>query len=635
MKQRVLLLLFLLAAFPGFGQWVLVPVEKDPSNKSTRSARTQDGPPLTLPFWDDFSTIRSGYVNPLLWQFGTSVWVNDGMGINAPSMNVATFDGLDSLGKPYNVNDVLAKGFADKLISQPIQLDLVSASERLGVALTFFYEFRGNGEAPDPGDLLSLAFKNDQGTWDPIWSIENTGTLAPDKFIRVTIPITDDKYFHDAFQFRFQNFARLSGPYDTWHLDYIYISNGKSQSTPVFPLFPDRTIAIPFTSIFKKYRAMPIGHFFADPSGNLINPSITITNLRQDQVAGNGQPVSYSTTARIAMTKEGEPDVVLNPVLDVNVNIGSELTFAEQKVVTLQTLPDVASWDEAADSINIKLNILFDTGDDKIKTPTEGDYDFDVFNPITFKSNDSVSATYVLHNYYAYDDGSAEYGAGLNQPGAELAYRFDMATPTPDTIVAVDMYFPRFGDESNQIIQLKILRELSTNAFDVLYQGNIPIQRGSNNTFWRAPLPEAVVVREKFYIGWRQLSSAVIAVGLDKNTDSGDQIYSNINAAWVQNTTLKGSLMIRPIFGSGQVIINQAESKTPASIYPNPTTSSFYITGRPQHISLMDLSGREMAIRKEYEADRVRVTVSQPASGLYILRTFENSQWHSYKLVVE
>lgn len=635
MKQRVLLLLFLLASLPGFGQWVLVPIEKDPYKKSTRTARTQDGPPLTLPFWDDFSSIRSGYVNPLLWQFGTSVWVNDGMGINAPSMNVATFDGLDSLGKPYNVNDVLAKGFADKLVSQPIQLDLVSASERLGVALTFFYEFRGNGEAPDPGDLLSLAFKNDQGTWDPIWSIENTGTLVPDKFIRVTIPITDEKYFHDAFQFRFQNFARLSGPYDTWHLDYIYISNGKSQSTPVFPLFPDRAIAIPFTSIFPEYRAMPIGHFFADPAGNLINPSITITNLRQDQVAGNGQPVSYSTSARIAMTKEGEPEVVLNSVLDVNVNIGSELTFAEQKEVTLQTLPDVTAWNVEADSINIKLNILFDTGDDKIKTPTEGDYDFDVFNPITFKDNDSVSATYVLHNYYAYDDGSAEYGAGLNQPGAELAYRFDMVTTDPDTIVAVDMYFPRFGDESNQIIQLKIFRELSTNAFDVLYQGNIPIQRGSNNTFWRVPLPEAVVVRDKFYIGWKQLSSAVIAVGLDKNTDSGEQIYSNINAAWVQNTTLKGSLMIRPIFGAGQVIINQAESKTPASIYPNPTTSSFYITGRPQHISLMDLSGREMDIRKEYEADRVRVTVSQPASGLYILRTFENSRWQSHKLVVE
>ncbi len=635
MKQGVLLLLFLLATLPGFGQWVLVPIEKDPSIKSDRAARTQDGPPLTLPFWDDFSSIRSGYVNPLLWQFGTSVWVNDGMGINAPSMNVATFDGLDSLGKPYNVNDVLAKGFADKLVSQPIQLDLVSASERLGVALTFFYQFRGNGEAPDPGDLLSLAFKNDQGGWDPIWSIENTGTLVPDKFIRVTIPITDEKYFHADFQFRFQNFARLSGPYDTWHLDYIYISNGKSQSTPVFPLFPDRAIAIPFTSIFPEYRAMPIGHFFDDPAGNLINPSITITNLRQDQVAGNGQPVSYSTSARIAMNKEGEPEVVLNSVLDVNVNIGSELTFAEQKEVILQTLPDVTAWDDEADSINIKLNILFDTGDDKIKTPTEGDYDFDVFNPITFKDNDSVSATYVLHNYYAYDDGSAEYGAGLNQPGAELAYRFDLATLDSDTIVAVDMYFPRFGDESNQIIQLKIFRELSTNAFDVLYQGNIPIQRGTNNTFWRVPLPEAVVVREKFYIGWKQLSSAVIAVGLDKNTDSGDQIYSNINAAWVQNTTLKGSLMIRPIFGSGQVIINQAESKTPASIYPNPTTSSFYITGRPQHISLMDLSGREMAIRKEYEADRVRVTVSQPASGLYILRTFENSQWYSHKLVVE
>lgn len=633
MKQAISTAFIICIGLPAWCQLIVVPVERELYYKTSVTARTKDVVPLTLPFWDDFSRSRDGYADPLLWQYGNSVWVNDGMGINAPSLNVATFDGLDSLGKPYNVNDILAKGYADKLISSPIQLNLVDASERAGVAITFFYQFKGNGEAPDPGDIFSLAFKNDQGIWDPIWSIENSGSLLTDKFIIVTIPITDAKYFHESFQFRFQNFARLSGPYDTWNLDYIYISNGKTQSTPVFPLFPDRTIAKPLTSLFKDYRAMPIEHFFYNTTTNLIAPTILITNLRQDQVSGNGQPVSFSTKAVITQMKEGSPDTVLEPVLDVNVNIGSELTFAEHKVVTLQTLPDPSTLDDASDSIKIKMQIQFDTGDDKVKTPTEGDYDFNVFNPITFKSNDSISATFTLANYYAYDDGTAEYGAGLNQAGAELAYQFNLATDEPDTLVAVDIYFPRFGDESNQIILFKIFRQLSGNAFDVLYQGNIPIQRSTQNRFWRIPLPEPVGVNGTFYVGWKQQSAAIIAVGLDKNTNSGNRIYANINAAWEQNTTLTGSLMIRPVFGPGKGVISSVESDPGHDIYPNPSQGEFYITGNPSRIELLDVTGKIIPTEVERETNQIRVAVPNAKPGMYILRTYQ-SKWASQKLIL-
>lgn len=634
MRGIFFLLLVILINTVGFSQLVLVPVERVPSLKNTPAARTHDTA-LTLPFWDDFSATRNGYADPNRWQHSQSVWVNDGMGVNAPSLNVATFDGLDSLGKPYNINDVLAKGFADKLVSLPIQLDQVPTTDRAGVALSFFYQFRGNGESPDPGDLLTLAFKNVNGQWDPIWSIENTGTLQPDKFIRVIIPITGDQYFHDSFQFRFQNFARLSGPYDTWHVDYVYISNGKTQTAPVFPLFPDRAITGTFTSLFKDYRSMPVEHFFTNPTQHLIAPKVTITNLRQDQLAGNGQPVSYSTQAVITQNKEGLPETVLTPTLDVNVNIGSELTFAEQKVVSLQTLPDPATLDASADSIHINLKIQFDTGDDKIKTPTEGDYDFDVFNPIKFNTNDSTRASFILADYYAYDDGTAEYGAGLNQPGAELAYEFNLPTSQPDTIVAIEMYFPRFGDESNQIIQLKIYRELTGSPFDVIYQGSIPIQRNSQNKFWRIPLPEPVGVRNKFYVGWKQQSSAVIAVGLDKNTDSGSKIFSNINAAWVQNTTLKGSLMIRPVFGPGKQVITPIQEKPVIGVYPNPGAGIFYLSSPADQIQVVDFTGREIPIEIERNSEQTRITVTQATRGIYILRTFHSGLWTTTKLLIE
>ena len=87
-------------------------------------ARTQAGTPVLLPFWDDFASSEV-LLQQTLWFAGNSVSLNNGIGIRPPSKNVVSFDGADSLGKPYNVNDVLAKGYADRLISQPIRMDLV------------------------------------------------------------------------------------------------------------------------------------------------------------------------------------------------------------------------------------------------------------------------------------------------------------------------------------------------------------------------------------------------------------------------------------------------------------------------------------------------------------------------------
>lgn len=622
-----------------FGQFVIVPIQKEATEKKSTSLRTQSIDPVLLPFWDDFSSVRNGKPKTNLWEFGESVWINEGMGINPPSLNVATFDGLDSLGKPYNVNDVLAKGFADKLISAPIRMDLLSLSERSRIFISFFYQFHGNGEPPDVGDLLSLSFKNSSGAWEVVWSKENDGSLSKDKFESLIIPITAERFFHDKFQFRIQNFARLSGPYDTWHVDYIYINNGKLQSAPVRPLFPDRTITSKLNSPFATYWSMPIKHFFSNTTANYTKPSLTITNLRQDQISGNGQPVSYSSSARISANKKNQPAAITAFPLDVNLNIGSELVFNQQRVVTLNTTPEPSTLDSSADSINLKLSIFFDTGDNKTKTATEGDYDFNVFNPIEFRTNDSISANYVLSNYYAYDDGTAEYGAGLNQPGAQLAYEFEMKTDKPDTIVAVDVYFPRFGDESNQVIQFQILKALTNSPSDILYSQSIPIQRNTLNKFWRIPLIDLPAgVKGKFYIGWKQNSSAVIAVGLDKNTESGNKIFANINGSWEQNINLKGSLMIRPVFGkgngAGEEVTGVDDEIFQTSIYPNPSQGVFYISTIADQAEVIDLTGRRMAIEAERVNDQTQITLLRPEQGIYLLKIYQSNRWVTRKIII-
>ena len=105
-----------------FAQLSIVPISR--TAEPSIHARKENLSAQALPFWDDFSfNTNSGLPNDTLWENGARVFVNDGLGINPPSISVATFDGLDSLGNPYNVTDVLAKGFADRLISRKINLE--------------------------------------------------------------------------------------------------------------------------------------------------------------------------------------------------------------------------------------------------------------------------------------------------------------------------------------------------------------------------------------------------------------------------------------------------------------------------------------------------------------------------------
>src|SRR5690606_4842121 len=94
---------------------------------------------LTLPFIDDFSQ-NWHFPNQNLWQ-DIQVYVNSNYPINPPSYGVATFDGLDSTGYPYDFSSSTSWGIADSLTSHPIDLTTINDS----VYLSFQYQPQGNG----------------------------------------------------------------------------------------------------------------------------------------------------------------------------------------------------------------------------------------------------------------------------------------------------------------------------------------------------------------------------------------------------------------------------------------------------------------------------------------------------------
>jgi len=605
-------------------------------NSNRAGARTTT-PTITLPFWEDFSSTLNTYPDTNVWLFGNSVRVNDGMAINPPSLKVATFDGVDSVGKPYNVTDILAKGYADKLESGLLDLSIIDPAERDNVWMSYMYQLKGNGELPDGGDRLLVQFYDVDKNWIPVDTIENDGSQETDVFYTSNIPINDDKFFHEGFKFRIQNFARLSGPYDNWHIDYIYINKGRIPGTIEFSWFPDRTISEPPSSIFGVYRSIPVDHFLMKASEIVTLPTLKVTNLNNKQAIPpgeelGGQPMRPYTNARVgyAVGTDFTDYLTYGPDSTEAKGIGYNqfYSFNIEKMPDLVALADdLNSSNIVPDSIGILLELGVDTDDNNA---VNGDFDPAVFGDIDFRSNDVIQTQFTLKNKYAYDDGIAEYGAGLNQPGAQVAYKYKLVGVQEEDITFLELYFPRFGDESSQVIELRIWNDLQ---HDPIYREVTALQRSSDNKFWVKKLLNAVHVDTTFYIGWKQSVAAVIAVGLDKNTDTHDRMFSNTTGGWDSVKLIHGSLMMRPVFGQGSGVISGLEDENELSVYPNPGSGTFYFNGEAEMISVYDMTGRSIPVLSETNPNETKLTINA-SPGIYIIKAFVNGVVKNAKVMI-
>ncbi len=645
LRTRLALLLIFIPVFC-WAQLVRMPVTRpsfEPKKKNP-SARTTSLTAVNLPFWDDFSFNNSKYyLNDTLWENSNSVWVNTGMGINTPTLKVATFDGLDSLGKPYNTIDMNAKGYADKMISRPMRTDLITGSRRDSAYIFFMYEYAGYGESPDPGDELSLWLKDNYNRWTNIWSITYDSLSSDSVFIPVKIPFPADHdsttYFFDNFQIQFRNFGRLTGPFDGWNLDYVYVSNGRKQYSPIYSDFPDRAIVTPMSSLFKQYRSIPAKHFLADPASLLTNPSFVARNMRFDFL----QPVNYNS--RYKLTSRLNKVVTASDTITLDVGAGGNgIGPGSSKSFSLNNLPDVSGVDPASDSVAIRVEIKLNSGDDQDKQTvwdpniskliTKGDHDSTVYKNIHFSYNDTTATNFILKDYYAYDDGDAEYAASLTTPGSRALYRYDLKYSQPDTLKAVDIYFTHSGDESSQVIKLLVMDSLRDDVTAFYLPQDVVVNRTERNKFTRITLSPAVLVSDHFYIGWQQSTAVLVGIGLDYSSDSGGKISVNFGGAWQPNQDVHGNLMIRPVFGNAPLIVTAIDAEKTIHAYPNPNKGSFTVDGNPSHLMITDIAGRQISFSQENDLEKTTIQILTANPGMYVLRFFDGAYWRTEKIMV-
>ncbi len=599
--------------------------------------------PISLPLWDDFAS-SSGLPDSAFWISSLDVIINGTLGISPPSINVASFDGFNASGGSHNA-EAAQVGPTDSLTSRPIDLSVVSPIQRNSVFLSFYWQIEGHGELPDSKDVIRVQFKGESGKWNTKWEM-NGGSMEDLGLFRQELILVDSaQYFHETFQFRFQAFGNQTGSFDTWQIDYVYLNKNRN-SSDIYSF--DRTITSLPTSIFGDYTGIPMDQYRANPNRYLDSSQVAIFNL---DAPNERQPISFS-----ALLFNGDDGGLIEAT-----DVFNNLSFTEQGQPTNSSIsgqetrhlrarrPDEANLMGVINSIidagpadsvvlNLEKKFILHSSDgkliDSIFQNDEGNLDITFFQHIDLKVNDTVSSYFTLGDYFAYDDGTAEFAAGVNQPGGIVAYQFIL--DQPDAITDVDIHFPRNASAIGSI-EIFVWMRLSLDPDDILYRDNVSrsiILTSQLNEFGNYPLVSSVSVRDTFYIGFQQLSENRLGIGFDKNTDTFDRVFFNVSGAWEQDSTLHGSLMIRPRFRN-QVVTAVPENPfqhLELQIFPNPTKGIFRVQGEFKDIRMFDLWGRNVEI-EELQRGQFRVVAANP--GIYIIKALGTKGFKTSKLLLQ
>ncbi len=616
------------------------PLPKTQNNTSQNSLIYMGKPALGLPFFEDFS-LYQGVADTTIWDKNGGTYINQTFGINNPSLGIATFDGLNEQGQPYNFSTVVSEaiGLTDVLQSYLINMSTLTPAD--SVYLSFYYQKTGLGEMPDVLDSLVLQTKDNAGNWGTIWS--KKGGDRDTVFTQILLSIKDLKYFHAGFQFRFQTYGRQSGMYDIWNLDYIYMDKNRN--------FQDKFVqeiatTKPATGWLKKYTAMPAPHFWLNTSAYLAQSLKSNIN----NFSGTGfDVISYNATAQETISGLNLGIFASTPPFILG---GNAQQFPINANTNLNALPNNKK-------MIIKSQFLVGTGDNS--TTIQG---------VDLSRNDITRNTTYITDFFAYDDGSAEYGAGVNQRFGKTAVRFFLEKP--DTLTDIRLHLTKFEkDLSTLSVNIVIWQKLSNidntiNKDSVMYKVNIPIRYPNTrnellsvDSLKRVSLsgfrfPKVVLPQGTFYIGWEQTTNDRVTVGYDMNSDATGEIFFNTGnfwQTWQPDPIQKGALMIRPIFSKDNLTPLENFSQNTFSqhikVYPNPAqeyvfvewqenqdfnvlNNSFGKTLNPKEIKIWGTKGQEISNIQTQSLEiennvfsntkKIKIPLKNLPSGLYFLK---------------
>jgi hypothetical protein len=621
--------------------------------------------PIYLPFYDEFS-YTGPYPDASKW-LDQYVFINHTKAINPPTLGVATFDGLNQYGFPYDSTVSSAGGAptppekSDTLTSYPIRLDSLapsfhqSLSAADSVYLSFYYQAMGFWEEPATNGYefdLDLYSPLDSTWYNSVWSVP--GYYPQDSlWHQVMIPI-DSIYFGKGFQFRFRNLSCGCGDDDHWHIDEVYLNSGRINTDTIIP---DVSFVYDLHSPLKNYTQMPytqyvgasdmrttIGAFLRSNEYDTLN----FVTTHDDSTA-----VSISTFYNI-FDHTGTPITsVQPPFANGSNNLWSFYNTGYCHDPNLIAPPLGSFVYPSPLTFNDSFTVKF-----FVSTPAihagQG-------SSISYPQNDTAVFHQVFSNYFAYDDGSAEGAFGIESVNCPGNYKIAAlyVLNKPDTLRAIDIFFDPIidvgtiaisstfnlmvwsnngGVPGNLIYTDTTYNDSTTRSVYFAPDNKVPgVQR--INMFNRYQLLHGVplAAADTFFIGINQIQNyPAIPIGFDMNTDfhnnffyTGFDLYCN--PTWYvfpgdEDPSYRGSLMMRAVIGDSLEALGIRKYNNTISanitIYPNPATDQIFIQSDNTitKVVVTDLIGNLVIEQTANPVQRINTASLQ--DGVYLIKAF-------------
>lgn len=603
--QILLLLAFWSLSSPIYAQFVTFgPVHRNSGAQlSETSPEARQAATTTIPFWDDFSK-----------GIQANNWIAKGasytetIGNKAPSLGMALFNGVDELGRAYSIQQK-DQGESDYLTSVPLDLSGIDIPLKTSLYLSFYWQAGGKAEVPDSNDRLTLQVLTPAGTWLTVWEKRGGETLDRTRFAQEIIAILPE-WQHANFQFRFFSNGRQSGPFDSWLLDYVYLN---SRRTATDLSYIDRALTIPTIVRLGDFGAYPWELLQMHQKGTWSTVKSEFQNLENRFKA-----MEYSVTLR---DSSGTNLLPINSTTPFN-PVPNAL---ERRSIVSRSFTEIPVPSKPGD-------VFFETSlitGDGLLTSINGT-DTTRYAQVDFRDNDRVRTRFSLRDYFAYDQGQADYTAGINQRSGQLAVAYKTPEPVFLTGISIDFNNARQVD---QVLDLVIWSSLDKKP---LYTQEVVIPaKPSGQEVQYFSLKETVPVSGTFYVGFTQFTNDFLQVGLDKSQNFGDRIYYNVGGGWVQNKDVTGALLIRPhVSLSGKAGGNLAPENI-LNVYPNPAIDEVTVEGKFSYLQILDSFGREISIPRIPGNTKEVLNFRDQHPGLYLIKVVHDMGITSFRILVK
>lgn len=544
----------------------------------------------------------------ILW-VDNYAYINQTFPILPPSIGVATFDGLNQYGLPYNNSQIAAWGVADYLTSKPLNLGGLANTD--SVYLSFFYQPQGLGDWPNSIDSLQVEFFNFQTSkWDVVWSTPGFATppnpVPAFKQVFIEIPYSFvPTYRYNGFRFRFKNYATLTGNNDHWHVDYVRLDKNRTLADTTIN---DIAFSYPYPNVLKNYEVITAKEMDNTELSDTISFAIVNNNTPQ---AINNPPATEFTNNNQQFSPSSVP-------------LANSFSVFNAGLITTPEIYPATSFATiaAGDSIVIANKAYIGVSN-------------------TNTTNDTIENKLICNNILAYDDGSAEWGYGLNNIGTKMfGYEFNLKNT--DTLYGFQILYSHIDEKVDDLVFTfnlwdSIVINNPTYVANPVFSSPIkkPYYIDSINGFTTYKLDTPIALPKKFYFGWSQTDERNLQIGFDRNSKKGvPHMYYFANGVWNKSTLKTGSPMIRLILGhyygttSG---IAEAE-KMNITIYPNPAQNKLFIQSDKNsnvlHTAVVySITGQQLYNENLTDSS---IDIAALPEGMYILQIKDKNESNVY-----